>query len=280
MKISLSVLCFLISTLSFGQVAPPSPVLVNCESPGLGFNSFPASVTISNQTISITKTINTAVYSMSPGSAKCDIITKPGTLLFFPGTGQAGGSITYTFSEPVSNVQIALTSQNGLSGNQLTITALNGNVSADPVLTIFNSSANGCNDMFEVSENVIRAHSGANISATMINVGGSFFTSLTLKNTSSTDTREWVNLRLCNAVLGCIAPDKPTVGIHEPPVSGRSDASFVITNYKASNTYTVTPSKGISQKNRIITAPRGTTYTVKATFGNCASGESSPFALP
>lgn len=82
-RILLPLFCFLISTLAFGQV-PPSPLLINCPNPGLGFNNFPATVSIDNQPVSITKTINTAVYSMSPSSSKCGLTIKPGALLFFP----------------------------------------------------------------------------------------------------------------------------------------------------------------------------------------------------
>ena len=275
----LSVLYFLVSTLALGQVVPPAPALTNCQNPGLGFNNFPAAVTIGNQIISITKTINTGVYSMSPGSSKCSITIRPGSLLFFPGTSKIGGSITFTFSEPVSNIQIALVTQNSLPDNQLIITTAHGETPVFPVLTVFNSSADDCSGVYEVSGNIIHTKSNPGSSATMVNIGGSYFTSVTLKNTSSNDTREWIDLRLCNAVIGCLPPVTPTLDIYEKSSGGNPNASFVITNYKASNTYTITPSKDVSQKNRIITAPRGTSYVVKATSGNCLSVESA-ISLP
>lgn len=114
----------------------------------------------------------------------------------------------------------------------------------------------------------------------MINIGGSYFTSVTLKNTSSTDTRQWIDLRLCNAVRACTIPDNPTLSIYDQPAAGSTNATFVITNYKGTYTYTITPSEGVTQKNRIITAPRKKAYSVKASSGNCSSIESATLMLP
>ncbi|WP_167369513.1 Ig-like domain-containing protein [Flavobacterium defluvii] len=69
-------------------------------------------------------------------------------------------------------------------------------------------------------------------------------------------------------------PAVPTLSAVTQPTCSTATGSFTITNYSASNTYTVSPSAGVTQSGNTITAPAGS-YTVTATANGCTSGASS-----
>ncbi|WP_316805660.1 beta strand repeat-containing protein, partial [Pedobacter nototheniae] len=73
-------------------------------------------------------------------------------------------------------------------------------------------------------------------------------------------------------------PAVPTLGTVVQPTSCTPTGSFTISNYDASNTYTVNPSAGTTINGSTVTAPAGT-YTVTATLGSCNSGPSSDVTL-
>jgi hypothetical protein len=92
--------------MAVGQLAP-SPQLINCPAPGAGFKTLPATININGQPVTVYARINNNVYNLYPNACGCGTVIKPSFLLL-PGTdSQAGGSITYTFSTPVSNIQLA-----------------------------------------------------------------------------------------------------------------------------------------------------------------------------
>ncbi|WP_343696710.1 gliding motility-associated C-terminal domain-containing protein [Flavobacterium sp.] len=69
-------------------------------------------------------------------------------------------------------------------------------------------------------------------------------------------------------------PAVPTLGTVTQPTCSTATGSFTITNYSASNTYTVSPSAGVTQSGNTITAPAGS-YTVTATANGCTSAAST-----
>ncbi|MFW0718229.1 beta strand repeat-containing protein [Pedobacter sp. N23S346] len=73
-------------------------------------------------------------------------------------------------------------------------------------------------------------------------------------------------------------PATPTLGTVVQPTSCTPRGSFVITNYNAAYTYTVSPFAGVTITGNQVTAPVGT-YTVSATLGSCTSGASASVTL-
>ncbi|MCD9577585.1 hypothetical protein, partial [Flavobacterium soyae] len=69
-------------------------------------------------------------------------------------------------------------------------------------------------------------------------------------------------------------PAVPSLSAVIQPTCLTASGSFTITNYDASNTYTVSPSVGVSQSGDTVTAPAGS-YTVTASANGCTSGASS-----
>ncbi|MDG2433562.1 hypothetical protein, partial [Flavobacterium sp.] len=69
-------------------------------------------------------------------------------------------------------------------------------------------------------------------------------------------------------------PATPTLSPATHPSCTTSTGSFTITNYVASNTYTITPSVGVTRSGNTVTAPSGT-YTVIAATSSCTSTASS-----
>lgn len=65
-------------------------------------------------------------------------------------------------------------------------------------------------------------------------------------------------------------PAQPTTGGLTQPSCTLTSGSFVITNYNAAYTYSVSPSAGVAVSGSTVTAPSGT-YTVTATSGSCTS---------
>ena len=265
-----------------GQTVP-LPRLANCPNPGMGIKDFPATISAGGQPVTIYANANNNAYNLSPrpgpGPAPCGISIRPGTLLLPGPQGQGGGAITYTFSKPVSNVQIALEGQ-GLPGiNQLTVTAANGATPVTVTLTVFNSSPDSCTTSYLATENVVQAGTPGKGPAAMVNIGGAYFTTLALHNTSANNSRSWVDLRLCNLAADCLPPEKPALGAVVQPASPGEKGSFNILNYKASYTYFITPSEGVARNKWKITAPANQSYTVTAVAGSCKSAESAPVTL-
>jgi hypothetical protein len=183
---------------AFCQLAP-SPQFINC--PGLGIKHLPATISIGGKPLTVRASINHNVYNLNPGSNGCGIVIRPGALLLPGNSSQTGGSITYTFNTPVSNVQIALQAQNIPGINQLSIKVAHDGTPLTPTLTVFNSPADSCSGRYMVSGDIIQANTASSASATLVNIGGAYFTSLTLQNTSLNNSRNWVDLRLCNVNL-------------------------------------------------------------------------------
>lgn len=65
-------------------------------------------------------------------------------------------------------------------------------------------------------------------------------------------------------------PAQPTASGLTQPSCTLTSGSFVITNYNAAYTYSVSPSSGVTISGSTVTAPSGT-YTVTATLGSCTS---------
>ncbi|WP_180856380.1 Ig-like domain-containing protein, partial [Flavobacterium panici] len=69
-------------------------------------------------------------------------------------------------------------------------------------------------------------------------------------------------------------PAVPTLSAVTQPTCSTATGSFTISNYSASNTYTISPSTGVTQSAGTVTAPAGS-YTVTATANGCTSAASS-----
>lgn len=73
-------------------------------------------------------------------------------------------------------------------------------------------------------------------------------------------------------------PAQPTTSGLTQPSCTLTSGSFVITNYNASYTYSVSPSSGVVLSGSTVTAPSGT-YNVTATFGSCTSVASNNIVI-
>ncbi|SHI09957.1 hypothetical protein SAMN05444671_0389, partial [Flavobacterium sp. CF108] len=69
-------------------------------------------------------------------------------------------------------------------------------------------------------------------------------------------------------------PAVPTLSAVIQPTCLTAEGSFTISNYSASNTYTVSPSAGVTQSGDTVTAPAGS-YTVTASANGCTSAAST-----
>ncbi|MFD2039666.1 gliding motility-associated C-terminal domain-containing protein [Flavobacterium artemisiae] len=71
-----------------------------------------------------------------------------------------------------------------------------------------------------------------------------------------------------------VTPASPTVGTITQPTCSTATGSFTIGNYNASNTYTITPSAGVTRNAGVVTAPEGN-YTISASANGCTSANAS-----
>ncbi|QSW90622.1 gliding motility-associated C-terminal domain-containing protein [Flavobacterium endoglycinae] len=73
-------------------------------------------------------------------------------------------------------------------------------------------------------------------------------------------------------------PAVPTLSSVTQPTCSTATGSFTITNYDSNNTYTVTPSAGVTRTGNTVTAPAGS-YTLTASANGCTSSSSSAAAV-
>lgn len=75
-----------------------------------------------------------------------------------------------------------------------------------------------------------------------------------------------------------ITPAQPTIGSIIHPTCSTTNGSFIISNYNASFSYSISPSTGVTRSGNIVTAPAGD-FTVSATNGTCISIPSNTITI-
>ena len=101
-------------------------------------------------------------------------------------------------------------------------------------------------------------------------VSGTYYASQTTNGCEST--------RRAVSVTVNATPATPTLSPAVHPSCTTATGSFTITNYLATNTYTITPSTGVTRSGNTVTAPAGT-YTVTATASSCTSSASNSIVI-
>ncbi|NRS90599.1 hypothetical protein HNQ02_003545, partial [Flavobacterium sp. 7E] len=120
--------------------------------------------------------------------------------------------------------------------------------------------------------------SNVNTTAKTITISGTPTASGTYTITTSGHTTPCIAATISGAVTVNTTPTVPTLSPAVHPSCTTATGSFTITNYVEANTYTVSPSNGVTRSGSIVTAPSGT-YTVTATSSSCTSSASSSIEI-
>jgi hypothetical protein len=166
----------------------PAPVLVQCST-AYGANAFPGTFTIGANSVNVTATATCATYPSSNDvySSCLNFIANPPWLLDHnvSGADVNTSSITFNFSQPVTNVQFILINSDPTT--TLTFTTNNG----IPTLT---KLTNSCNNNWTISNNQISGYSGI-----IVNSGGVYYTQLKISYNGPTSNGPFGAVHFCNA---------------------------------------------------------------------------------
>lgn len=199
-------------------------------------------------------------------------------------------SVTYTFSQPQTSVQIFLLLM-GNAGQPYSADMANFSVNNGGSLTITknpNNSTIDCRDKINISGNTVQVTNLANntTNGAVLVTSSVAFTTLTITNPrsnrygSTTDGYGYF-VELCPSSVKCVAPAVPTLTVKAATCTAAGTAT--ITNYSSSNTYTFTPAGPTVGAGGVISnLTAETSYTVQAASNTCisaASAHSSAFLV-
>lgn len=241
--------------------------------------------------VTVTRTISRALYSPvttnTTSTPQCTASLAAGYAWLRAEDTATGQSITYTFSQPQSSVQIFLLLM-GNAGQPNSADMADFSVNRGGTLSIAKNPNNNtidCRQKVTISGNRVQVLNFANnttdaaasVSSTVP------FTTLTITNPRSnmfngvTDGYGYF-VELCPNSIQCVPPSIPTITTKAATCSAAGTAT--ITNYSSTNTYTVTPTGPSVGEGGVISGMTvGTSYTVSAGVGTCASANSTAFSV-
>lgn len=245
----------------FGQ----KNITVSCDNPGFFTAVTPPTCDTSTGAVTVNPTASgTYTYSFNNGATYQNSNTKSGLAIgnHFIKLKNSFGCITTKTTTipgiptPPSKPTIASNSTTQMCMGDRAYIYLN-NPQGSPILYRWYNSAG------------IHRSTGTSWNLRPLNVSGPFTYTVRAYNTVtkclSSPTSFTINI---------INMPTPALSSVTQPTCSNSKGTFTITNFSASNNYTITPSTGVTRSGGTITAPQGN-YTVTATGSGCTSTASA-----
>lgn len=239
--------------------------------------------------VTVTRTLSRALYSPvttnTTQTPQCTASLAAGYAWLRAEDVNSYQTVTYTFSQPQTSVQVFLLLM-GNAGQLYSADQANFTVNGGGTLTLTENPASfDCKDAIKINQSAVFVSNLANTTTNgaIIVSSSSAFTTLTITNprtniyNTNTDGYGYF-VEICPTSVKCVAPAVPAVSTQAATCSSAGTAT--ITNYSAFNTYTFNPTGPTVGAGGVISGlAAGTSYTVSATVGTCTSANSTSFSV-
>lgn len=240
--------------------------------------------------VTVTRTLSRALYSPvttnTTQTPQCTASLAAGYAWLRAEDVNSYQTVTYTFSQPQTSVQVFLLLMGNAgqpnSADRADFSVNNGtiSISKNP-----NDNSIDCLGKITISSNTVQVNNLANNTTNgAVSVSSTVpFTTLTVTNVRTNIYRSTVDgygyfVEICPTSVKCVAPAVPAVSTQAATCSSAGTAT--ITNYSAFNTYTFNPTGPTVGAGGVISGlAAGTSYTVSATVGTCTSANSTSFSV-
>lgn len=240
--------------------------------------------------VTVTRTLSRALYSPvttnTTGTPQCTPSLAAGYAWLRAEDVSTNQTVTYTFSQPQTSVQVFLLLMGNAgqpnSADRADFSVNNGtiSISKNP-----NDNSIDCLGKITISSNTVQVNNLANNTTNgAVSVSSTVpFTTLTVTNVRTNIYRSTVDgygyfVEICPSSVKCVAPAVPTVTTQAATCASAGTAT--ITNYSTSNTYTFSPTGPTVGAGGVISGlTSGTSYAVNASAGTCASENSASFSV-
>lgn len=240
--------------------------------------------------VTVTRTLSRALYSPvttnTTGTPQCTPSLAAGYARLRAEDVSTNQTVTYTFSQPQTSVQVFLLLMGNAgqpnSADRADFSVNNGtiSISKNP-----NDNSIDCLGKITISSNTVQVNNLANNTTNgAVSVSSTVpFTTLTVTNVRTNIYRSTVDgygyfVEICPSSVKCVAPAVPTVTTQAATCASAGTAT--ITNYSTSNTYTFSPTGPTVGAGGVISGlTSGTSYAVNASAGTCASENSASFSV-
>lgn len=241
--------------------------------------------------VTVTRTISRALYSPvttnTTSTPQCTASLAAGYAWLRAEDSPKSETITYTFSQPQTSVQIFLLLM-GNAGQPNSADRADFSVNGGGTLTIAKNPNNNTIDCLEkvtISGNAVEVLNLANNTTNAaVSISSTVpFTTLTVTNVrtnlfnTATDGYGYF-VELCPNSVQCAPPSVPTITTQAATCASAGTAT--ISNYSTTTTYTFTPTGPSVGAGGVISGlTAGMSYTVKAAVSTCASINSASFSV-
>ncbi len=240
--------------------------------------------------VTVTRTLTRALYSPATSNTtatpQCTPTLAAGYAWLRAEDTATSQSVTYTFSQPQTSVQIFLLLM-GNAGQPNSADMANFSVNGGGTLTLTEDDTKfDCKNAISINQSAVSVSNLAytTTDGAIVVSSTAAFTTLTITNPrsnvyqSSTDGYGYF-VELCPASVKCVAPATPTITTQAATCTSAGKAT--ISNYSSSNTYTFSPSgPSVGAGGVISDLTAGTSYTVSAKVSTCSSTSSTSFFVP